>query len=515
LEECRTVNAPHNQNADSARLAIAEQLSTIRTLLRLLDPSSPFQPILVGSIDLVAWQAFFGQAVEAIETSLPQALSPLPLRAQQSISTAASTLFSLAHSVCDAPQLHMSEQAAELDALGLLPEGTGLEPDPLRSSEEHDIVEAAVRQSVAFHDQTAPQRALQRRALDDSTQKLIKALTQKHGLAWLLRARCKQSKQFASQFQGLADRLESALASPAPSSKAPWNEADRWFCRLTSAVELHLLPELDSILKETAPRSRPIKARRSGAATPKRQSIKDALLRSWDSFLQAHTAARNVAAAHAAYTLWALFSVLVASLSDCLRNTGLPDRPTHHVESKPRLIDAIAAIDERIISRHLLAEWNEFLGCADAFTMQIVLASLHHLERPDDQASGIGNRSLIYAFSEQTAARWFSRGNYPGAIPDREASTTFAAEKKRTRRALENLRRHKTAFHGRRNWTPLLKKVLDSATERLWTMNPILAAHSVIKQEATRFPAADSLEIQMRDDRPRPTRRNRQARRTL
>ena len=98
-----------NPDPGSARIGIAEQLSVIRTLLQLLDPSAPFQPILVGSIDIVAWQAFFGQAVETIETLFPEAIRPLGRQTPKSLSTAASKLFSLAHRICDGPRVHLSD----------------------------------------------------------------------------------------------------------------------------------------------------------------------------------------------------------------------------------------------------------------------------------------------------------------------------------------------------------------------------------------------------------------------
>ena len=503
------MNAAANHDADSARLAIAEQVAVVTTLLRLLDPSSPFQPIIVGSIDLVAWQAFFGEAVEKIETLLPRAIRPLPKPVREKLTADASLLFSLAHRVCDTPQVCMSEAAVELDLQGVLPEITGLDPDPTWTPEEESLVASAREKSGEFSEQSARQRKVLRENLDAAAQQLIRSLTRKNGLLWLLRKRAKTSKEFATKYQGLIDQLESAVSAPLPSPKALWHEARGWFRRLANAIEFFALPELDSVLKDAAPRTRTTTTSRSGPAIPTRQSIKDSFLRSWDTFAQAYTASRHVAESQDAHPLWILFSGLVASFSACLKQTGLLAAATQPMQSPPRLIDAIATLNERIISRRLLTDWNELFDSADVYTWQIVLAAIHHLDRPDDEADVTSAHSVIFSFSEQTASRWFSRGDYPGAIVEREASKSFSAEKRRTRRELEDLRRHRAAFHGRRHWTPLPKKT--SSTERQWTLNPLLAALAGIKQEANSRPLSALGDTLSRGDRPRPRRRNRRA----
>lgn len=505
------MNAATSHNADSARLAIAAQLSTIRTLLRLLDPSSPFQPILVGSIDLIAWQAFFGQAVETIGTLLPRAIAPLPIPAQQNIFTAASTLCSLAQSVCDASQVHLSPQAAELNEEGLLPELPRLNADLVNSPAEQELVEKALAQSLAFNEDTAKQLALHRKALEESSHKLIKALTSKNGLLWLLRRNLKTSKRFRAQFQSLADHLESALASPPPPVNKPWNEARAWFANVATVVEVYVMPELNAVLQATAARKSPVAGSPQRPTIPTRKTLKDAFFRVWDSFLQAYTAVRHSTAAQDAHTLWTLFSGLTNRLTSALIAERVQDRSITRPAGDERIVEDIARLDHRIIARPLRDAWNQTLVAEDDYALQVALAGIHHLESPegDDEAKARERRRPIFGFSEGTMARWLRAGAYAGMNPSRETSVKVQTETRRTRRTLEHLRRNQGAFHGRRNWTPLPPTNVDASSNRLWVINPLLAANPQMRALITGTPVPSGNADAQQAVRKRPSRRNR------
>jgi len=509
------VNATINHDADSARLAIAEQLAVVNALLRLLDPGSPFQPILVGSIDLAGWQALFGQAATAIETLLPQAIGSLPTHARKRITAVAAPLFSLAHSICDAPQIHMSEHATELHDQGLLPDLVDLDSDPIRSPEEEKLVEEARGESGEFLEQSATQFALLRRQLTTSAEHLTNTLTQKHGLHWLLRRGLKKSKRFGEKFQSLADELESVLASPPPAPDTPWSDARRWFARLAATFEVHVLPEIDAVLKDAIPRTAGAGRAPEASAPPSRQSIKNSCLRSWDSFLQAYTATSNIAAAQHAYSLWKLFAKLTETLSSSLIEESLLPRSVANSDGDGRIVEGLARLDHRVIARSVLAQWDRILVAEDDYVLQIILAGIHHLERPnkDDENTAGRRRTVVYAFSEETMARWLSRGEYPGVNPDREASGKVETETRRTRRALEHLRRNQAALHGRRHWSPLPSKITEAASNRFWTINPLLAAHPQIKALIARTPVPAAAANTTRETRQRPSRRNRGIRR--
>ena len=505
------MNSPNNHNTDTARLAIAEQLFTIRTLLRLLDPSSPFQPILVGSIDLVAWQAFFGQAVDAIRSHLPHVIAPLPTPAQQKISKAASTLYSLADSVCDAPQVHLSLQAAELNKKGLLPELPCLAADLVHSPAEQELLEKALTQSRAFNEDTAEQLALHRKALEESTHKLIKSLISKNGLLWLLRRKLKTPRRFLEKFQILTDQLESALASPPPPVNTPWNKARAWFAQLAAVVEVYVMPELDAVLQATAARKSPAARSPHHTNVPSRKTIKDAFFHEWDSFLQIYKTVRHFTAAQDAHTLWTLFSGLTNKLTVALIAERVQDGSSAGLAGNERIIEGVARLDHRIIARSLLDVWNQRLVAEDDYALQVALAGLHHLESPenDDETTASGRSRLIFGFSEGTMARWIRAGAYDGVNPNRETSVKLQAEIRRTRRTLEHLRRNQAAFRGRRNWTPLFPKIVDAASNRLWVINPLLAAHPQMRAMIT-GPLILSANTDARQEvRKRPSRRNR------
>lgn len=509
------MNATINHDADSARLAIAEQLSIIRTLLQLLDPSSPFQPILVGSVDLVAWQAFLGQAVETIESLLPAAVSSLPRRTWETISAAASPLFSLAHSICDAPRAHMSEHAAELHEHGLLPEFVGLEPAPGRSPEEQNLVDQALAASSEFLEQSARQLTLLRRALSDSAKRLTDTLTRKHGLMWLLRRGLNKSQRFREKFQHVADELEAVLSTPHPNPEMPWRDASRWFAQLATVIEVHALPVVDAVLKEAVPTTPRAARSQAKSRPPTRQSVKNAFVRSWDSFIQTHTAVCNISAAGQMHPEWRLFARLTETLSSALATEGVLDGTAKHADRDQRVAAGIALLDHRIIARPVLAKWDRTLITEDDYALQIVLAGLHHLERPDEDDGNTGStrRRLVYDFSEETMARWLSRGAYAGVNPELEASEKFATETRRVRRALEHLRRNQGAFHGRRHWSPLPDRITNAASDRRWTINPLLSAHPQARRLIELNPATSAAGNTTRATRPRPSRRNRRLRR--
>lgn len=508
------MNATINHKADSAQVAIAEQLDIIRTLLQLLDPASPFQPILVGSIDLVAWQAFLGQAVETIESLLPKAVSRLPRRSRQSILAAASPLFSLAHSVCDAPQVHLSKHAAELAAHGFLPDFIGLEPDLFRSAEEERAVEEALAESERFLERSAQQFALLRKQLTASTKNLVNAVKRKHGLLWLLRQSLKKSKRLDEKFRNVTNKLERNVLSPPPPAELPWSQARRWYAQLATTFEEHVIPDIDAILKDTSPRLARVGSQRKPSHSPSRQSIKNVSIRSWTAFLQTYTAACNMTAAQHAYPLWRLFSGLIGTFSSRLSEEGLLKASCANGSGETRLAERFARLDERIVARALLSKWNHMLVTEDDYTLQIVLAGIHHLERLGDAEDGTGKGCpVIYGFSEETMARWLSRGEYAGVNLGREASGTFKAETRRSRRTLEFLRLYQAAFHGRQHWSPLPDKIPKSAADRLWTVNPLLAAHPQIRSLLARTPDKPVDAHLTRETRRRPSRRNRRLRR--
>lgn len=505
------MNAAINHDTLAARRTVAEQLSVIRTLLRLLDPASPFQPILVGSVDLIAWQAFFGRATETIEAELPRAIAPLPPASRRKITAAAKSLFSVAHSICDAPQVHMSDRAAELNDCGQLPDLSGLDPDPVRSPEEETLVEEALESSEEFRDRTNKQLTVLRRNLDSSTDRLIKTLTRKHGLMWLLQRDLKTSKKASGQFQQLATELEAVLASPPPSSGTPWEDARGWFVRLAHVIEVRVAPELNAVLKCMAARTGRAATTRHKAAIPKRQSLKNAFNRAWDLFLQTYSAVGSVESAQHAQPLWKLFSGLIQELSTAMIDEGVQEGTAATSCNDNRLVEEIRVLDQRIVRPSILAAWQKTLAPEDEHAKQIALAGMHYLERPDEDNGETprGRMKVIYGFSEATMARWLRQGGYKGHNPDREASGALTSEARRTRRTLQHLHRHQAAFHGRRNWTPLPAKISKSTSDRFWTLNPLLVLMPQIRTAVAGASAAAAALQPTPATRQRPSRRNR------
>jgi hypothetical protein len=261
-----------------------------------------------------------------------------------------------------------------------------------------------------------------------------------------------------------------------------------------------LSPALDEILRHTIPSKKPGTTQKQPAQRPPaRQTIKDKTTRSIEAFREAYTLASNLDAAMQANQFWMLFTDLlepvtarlIASDSDVAADTQ---------PHSQRLIDAIRRVETRLLTKTIRGDWDRLCDAKDDYVLEIIVAALHQLERSDDATFG---------FSEEQLARWIRKGNYPGVSPSREQSRTTAAETKRVQRTLLKMRPSRAAFHDRRHWTPTLSKNPGSARHRLWTLNPLLAAHPWVRNRLATA-SATAGEERTEDAPPRtPSKRNR------
>ena len=497
-------SSEHTAAQENASTELRRPLATLKTLLRLLDPDTPFQPILAGSIDLVAWLAAFGAAADAVERNMPIVAQGLPEQAAARLKAAGSRLFSLAHLVCDTPRIHASALPGSADDL---PELVGLDLDLTASPEEQHALQNALHAAGAFRQQREAQIASLHTTLAASIQHLKKTAEKRSGLLWLMKKRAAKSPLFQERFGKLTEDLESALAKAAEAADKPWASSRHdleWLrIRLT-----HSLPdEIDAVLREVIPRRKqPSPARSRSPGPPNRDQTKKAFDLAADSFLQTLASLRNIHATEESYPFFALLSQPFVLLSQALDETGVAPGHSPAPHDQGRIIDAISDLDCEVVSASLLNEWGRIVDTGDTHLCEIIAAALHHLERPGDEQAV---EQAVFSFSEQAVALWLSKGTYPGANPDLEASTTLAAETRRVRRALQYLRHAGAAIHGRRHWTPIPEACPASASNRLWTINPLLAAHERFRNMATTPTTMATSKRGDRASRPRPSRKTR------
>jgi hypothetical protein len=491
----------------NASTHVRQHLARLTTLLRLLDPGSPFQPILAGSVDLVAWLAAFGIAADALETNLQALARDLSAPSAARLNAAGSKLFSLAHLVCDTPRLHASAPPGSADDL---PELLGLDLGLTASPEEQHALQNALHTAGSFRQQHKAQLALLHTTLAASIQHLKKTAEKRMGLLWLMKKRAANSPVFRERFGRLTEDLESALAKAADAVDKPWASSRHdleWLrIRLT-----HSLPgEIDAMLREVIPRRKQPStnpSRRPGP--PNRDQIKKAFGLAADSFLQTLASLCNIYATEESYPFFALLSQPLALLSQALDEAGVAPGHSTVPHDQGRIIDAIRDLDCTVISSSLVNEWDRIVGTGDTYLCEIIVAALHHLERPGDEQAA---EQVAFAFSEQAMALWLAKGTYPGANPNLEASRTLDTEIRRVRRALKDLRHVGAAVHGRKHWTPLPDKCRTTAANRLWTINPLLAAHERFRGITTSPIAMPDSQRGDRASRPRPSRKNRGSR---
>jgi hypothetical protein len=333
--------------------------------------------------------------------------------------------------------------------------------------------------------------------------KLKTTLLGKHGLLGLMKHRSRRSSGFRKRFGDLTDRLNKSLEALPQSADGPWSANRRALAHIDFMLAEDLLPALDEILRAVIPPETPGKSRTQPARPSSlRQTIKNATTRSVDAFREAYTLASNLDASLHAHQFWILFTNLLEPLVTLLTASGSL-APIDIQPKDQRLIDLITRLDARLLTKTVRTDWERLSSTNDEYTLELVVAALHQLERSEPAAFG---------FSEEQLARWIRRGTYPGAAPNREKSSTPAAETKRVQRTLQKMRPLHAAFHDRRHWTPALAKNLSSARHRLWTLNPLLASHPWVRERLASAPTQAGGE-QSGPTSPRaPSKRNRGAR---
>jgi hypothetical protein len=484
--------------------SIDKHLATLDTLLRLLDPDTPFQPILIGSIDLVAWQALFGEAAAAVEQQFPEFLRTLPKHDQDRLKAAGAQLFPLAQIVCGDAMIHADPRAHEFDDL---PELQGLAPELVPTEEARQLIRKAIDAAEDFDKQHADQIAQLDRQLAASTVQLKHALTGRSGVLQLLKQRVAKSKKAQKDFQRIVHDVDDAL-TPIPDAGASWPDSRRHCSSFAVVLASQIDTRIDAILKQAVqPRRKQQTSSSAPSLASRRQTIKNTYVCARDAVTQALGGLRSLSGARTAEVFRELFADPVALLAVELARAAPTSESVRRHHRSRCIVDAIADLDERVISRLLTAQWAESLHEADGYSFQAILAGLHHLARPNDTGE------FEFAFSEHALARHLSRGDFRGANPDRESSKSLDAEVRRVRRTLQHLRRIAAAFHGRLQWTPSPKKLSATASNRLWTINPLLACHPQIRHALAAAPALVERDARLRDSRPHPTKSNRTRRR--
>jgi hypothetical protein len=499
-----TINSHGVVDTPAVHVSIDKPFATLDTLLRLLDPETPFQPILIGSIDLVAWQALFGEAAAAVEQQFPEFLRTLPKHDQDQLKAAGAQVFSLAKIVCGDAMVHADPRAHQFDDL---PELQGLEPELAPTEEARQLIRKAIDTAEDFDKQHADRIARLVRQLAASTVRLKRVLTRKSGVLHLLKQRITKSKEARENLQHMIGEIEAALAR-IPDAGAPWPNSRGHCTSLAVVLARQIDTRIDAILKQAVqPRRKQQTSSNAPSLASQRQTIKNAYICARDAVTQALAGLRSLSEARTSEVLRELFAGPVAILAVELASAAPKSEGDGRRHRSRCIVDAVADLDERVISRLLTAQWTESLHEADGYSRQAILAGLHHLTQLDDTGE------FEFAFSEHALAHHLSRGDFRGVAPDRESSKSLDAEVRRVRRTLQHLRRIAAAFHGRLQWTPSPKKLSATASNRLWTINPLLACHPQIRHALAAAHALVERDARPRDSRPHPTKSNRTRRR--
>jgi len=496
MDADETPRKPASKATATACQHVQNCLGTLHALLRLIDPASPFQPILLSSIDIVAWLALFGKAAEQLGKSLGELPDPA---CRDAVSGTSVPFLRLAFTLCQYADLYAFPPAAGLPEE--VPELADFSPSAAMCEEDATAISQAADAASRAFDASLEHRKLLCRTLALAAGKLQTQLNGLDGLLRLMKRRCRDSRPFARQYATLTDGLKAVLAALPDPEITPWEKCRISFSSVRYRLETDLLPQLENLIKELGTTSRT-----ASAAPTKPGQLKASTLQAVTPFLEAHGLATSLDAGRSAVQYHTLFRELLSAITAALHRCG----SCKGYSSPPqRLTDDIRRLGHEVIRRDVLAAWETALPATEPYMTEAVLAALHHLERPSEEGSGSAGRDrLIFGFSDDNLARWVRSGGYVGADPLAEASKTRAAETKRIGRTLQHLRRVGAAFHDRRQWTPTHARNAKSTQHRLWTVNPLLALLPRIAARLT-LPDKHGEESSPVGSRPRPTRRNR------
>jgi hypothetical protein len=434
---------------------VASHLGTLRALLRLVDPASPFQPILRSSIDLVAWLALISRFSAALRRSL------------QSTPEHAHQFFRLADTLCE---------PAEVFAFP--PDGYSLEESPeipsfSRTSamceEDAAAIDAAIAETSSTDSAANHQPPFY--TLTVSTQNLTKSLSGPGDLLGVMKQRCKMSRPFRRRHQPLIASLDDTLNRLSQTGAADWAKQRLVYAKLNYLLTQELLPRLDEIL-DTPPAGGKQSSRTGSAARSQKNALKKKSQHAINSFRKAYDLVRHEHDERLALQYHTLFRGLLESLASTLASNGLI---AVSATTPPRIIKDIQRLPPDVIDKTLLASWDANLPETERYDTEVVLAALHYLETCPAKHGHDRNCRLTYGFSEGDMAAWIRSGDYDGADPTVELSAKNPARTKRAGRTLHRLLSMSAAFHGRHSWAPPLRRSMKSTQHRLWTVNPLLA----------------------------------------
>lgn len=476
--------------------AIDDNLGTLRALLRLIDPRSPFQPILLSSIDLVAWLAFFGRAAEQLDKSLRKVRHSK--RRTQALK-ACEPFLRLTRTLCqDAEQHAFPPTGTPIDEI---PEMAAFSPDSAICEEDASTIDHAIQRASQTFEASAKHRGLLCKTLGLTVGTLKKQLSGPGGLLRQMKRRCRSSRPFRSKYAAIADGLRAALADLPDPEVTPWKMCRTRFAAVRYRLEADFLPALEALVKElcTPP----------SAGVKKPEALKTSTLQAITAFLEAHGLASSLDSGLLAVQYHTLFRDLLvpidAELRACGYLSGLPS-------GGARVIDDLRWLSHELIKEKLLSSWNSSLQETDTYATEVILAALDRLERsPEDSDRSSARSQPCFGVSDGDLSRWVRSGDYGGADALAERSTGRLAETKRINRTLQHLRRVGAAFHDRRQWTPADSRSATSTRHRLWTVNPLLGLLPRISRrlaDGTQQRALATASNQT-GSRPRPTRRNR------
>ncbi len=455
---------------------VASHLGTLRALLRLVDPASPFQPILRSSIDLVAWLALISRSSAALRRSL------------QSTPQHAHQFFRLAYTLCEPAELfafppdgYSLEEAPEIPTLSdvsAMCEEDAAAIDAvieafLEAAREQAAREVARKAAIAETSSTnsAANHQPPFYTLTVSTQNLTKSLSGPGDLLGVMKQRCKMSRPFRRKYQPLIASLDDTLNRLSQTGAADWAKQRLVYAKLNYLLTQELLPRLDEIL-DTPPAGGKQSSRTGSAARSQKNTLKKKSQHAINSFRKAYDLVRHEHDERLALQYHTLFRGLLESLASTLASNGLI---ALSATTPPRIIKDIQRLPPDVIDKTLLASWDANLPESERYDTEVVLAALHYLETCPEKHGHNRNCRLTYGFSEGDMAAWIRSGNYDGADPTVEVSARNTAGTKRAGRTLHRLLPMSAAFHGRRLWTPPLSRSMKSTQHRLWTVNPLLA----------------------------------------
>jgi hypothetical protein len=413
---------PSSSAAAAAGQNIRESFGTLRALLRLIDPDSPFQPILLSTVDIVSWLALFGKAAERLGQSIH---GMPPVSGWDAVCDTTQPLLRLANALCVDAEPHAFPQTepASYD----VPEIPPFCPSSAMTAEDAEAISKAADKASRVFEASVKHRSLLCRTLSLAAEHLRKKLDGPDGSLRVLRARCRTARPFKRQFHSLVQQLTAALNDlPDPAAEA-WEKCRIKFATVRYLMVTELLPSMDTIV--------------AGLDTDTRltNSQKATIVQVVTAFLEARGLAMSLDAGLMATQYHTLFRDILSQVNTAISRCGSREaKPS----KKPRLIDDLRQLSPEVIKRDHRSSWDTTFPDTDTYTVAVVLAALHHLERPTQESAGIpGRDTRIFGTSDADLARWLRQGRYAGADPSAERSNTLAAETKRVGRTLQHLRR--------------------------------------------------------------------------